>query len=88
LASAEERGIVTVKSRYSFLDTLGRLESLVKSHGLITFAVIDFTGDAEKAGLSMLPTRLLVFGNPSSGTPVIVASPTSALDLPLKVLTR
>ena len=84
--SHPENGIVHVPSKYSVPDTLRRLNALVKSRGLTVFAHIDFGGDAAKVGLRMRATQLLIFGNPKSGTPVMVASPSIALDLPLKAL--
>jgi uncharacterized protein (DUF302 family) len=73
-------------SQHSFEDTFQRLESTVASRGLTIFARIDFSGDAQKAGLKMNPARLLVFGNPKAGTPLMVAAPTVAIDFPIKVL--
>ena len=68
-------------------ETLARLESIVRSRGINILARIDHSGDAEKAGLVMPPTKLLIFGNPKSGTPLMIASPTvTAIDLPLKAL--
>jgi uncharacterized protein (DUF302 family) len=84
--SADTNGIVRVTSNHPFAETLERLESSVLSKGLTVFARIDFSGDASKAGLAMRPTRMLVFGNPKAGTPLMVASPTVAIDLPLKVV--
>ena len=81
-----ESGIVQVASENSFEETFKRLESTVASKGLTIFARIDFSGDAGRVGLKMNPTRMLVFGSPKAGTPVMVASPSLALDLPLKVL--
>jgi uncharacterized protein (DUF302 family) len=81
-----DRGIVRVPSKSSFADTFNRLESVVSSKGLTIFARIDFSGDARKAGLAMPNTRLLIFGNPRAGTPLMVAAPSIALDFPLKVL--
>ena len=81
-----ENGIVRIASAHSFDETLARLESVVKSRGLSVFATIDFDGDAERAGLKMKPTRLLIFGNPKAGTPLMEAAPSVALDFPLKVL--
>lgn len=86
LLSAGKNGIVQVMSTHSFDDTLGRLESALASRGLTVFARIDFSGDAGRAGLTMRPTRLLVFGNPKAGTPLMIAAPTVAIDFPLKVL--
>ncbi len=73
-------------SVHSFSDTNSLLETAVTSRGLTIFARIDFSGDAQRAGLKMNPTRLLVFGNPRAGTPLMVAAPTVALDFPLKTL--
>src|SRR5438105_10167488 len=81
-----DNGLVHVSSKYTVLDTLQRLESVVTSHGLTVFARIDFSGDAAKVGLQMPPTQLLIFGNPKSGTPLMIASPSIAIDLPLKAL--
>jgi len=81
-----ENGIIHVPSKYSVPETIRRLDGLAKSKGLTVFAHIDFSGDAARVGLRMRPAQLLIFGNPKSGTPVMVASPSSALDLPLKAL--
>jgi uncharacterized protein (DUF302 family) len=67
-------------------ETFKRLESLVAGRGLSILARIDHSGDAAKVGLNMKPTQLLIFGNAKAGTPIMQASPTSALDLPLKAL--
>jgi uncharacterized protein (DUF302 family) len=83
---ATENGLVQVASEHSFADTASRLESAITSRGLTIFAKIDFSGDAERVGLKMNPTRLLIFGNPKAGTPLMLASPTLAIDFPLKVL--
>jgi uncharacterized protein (DUF302 family) len=79
-------GLVRMVSKRSFEETFDRLESEVASRGLGVFARIDFGGDAERVGLVMRPARLLVFGNPTAGTPLMVAAPSVAIDLPLKVL--
>jgi uncharacterized protein (DUF302 family) len=79
-------GVEKVRSPRAFAETVTRFEALLKERGLTLFAKIDFSGDAEKAGLQMPPTQMLIFGNPKGGTPVMVAAPSSALDLPLKVL--
>jgi uncharacterized protein (DUF302 family) len=84
--TVDNNGVVKVASRRSFQGTFDNLESVVVSHGLTIFARIDFSGDAERAGLCMRPTRLLIFGNPKAGTPLMVAAPTLAIDFPLKVL--
>ncbi len=85
-AWAVDNGLVNVPSKYSVPETLDRLESLVKKQGLRVFARIDFSGDAAKAGLEMKPSQLLIFGNPKAGTPLMIASPTIAIDFPLKAL--
>lgn len=82
----KEQGLVTVPSRYSVPETLQRLLSIIAGKGLKIFTVVDHSGEAEKAGLAMRPTQLVIFGAPKGGTPVMVAAPTSAIDLPLKVL--
>ena len=84
--STNETGIVRVTSQHSFADTLERLENVIDAKGLTVFARIDFSGDAERTGLRMKPTKLLIFGNPNAGTPLMIAAPTIALDFPLKAL--
>ncbi|MBD2158779.1 DUF302 domain-containing protein [Leptolyngbya sp. FACHB-16] len=79
-------GIISQLSLYSVTDTIDRLEAILQEKGITIFARIDQQAEAEKVGLSLLPTQLLLFGNPRAGTPMMVAEPTIALDLPLKVL--
>jgi uncharacterized protein (DUF302 family) len=79
-------GIISKPSKYSVSETLHRLETILTAKSIKVFAVIDHSGEAEKAGLKMPPTQLLIFGNPKGGTPVMLAAPTSAIDLPLKAL--
>jgi uncharacterized protein (DUF302 family) len=79
-------GIISKTSKYSVPETLHRLETALSSKGIKIFALVDHSGEAEKAGLKMPPTQLLIFGNPKGGTPVMLAAPTSAIDLPLKAL--
>jgi uncharacterized protein (DUF302 family) len=81
-----DRGIVDVPSPYSVPETLARLESILKEKGLTVFARIDHSGGAEKVGLQMRPAQLLIFGSPKGGTPLMVAAPRLAIDLPLKAL--
>jgi uncharacterized protein (DUF302 family) len=83
-----DKGYVEIASRRSVADTFARLDEVVQTRGMTVFARIDFSGDAERAGLQMPPARLLLFGNPKAGTPLMLAAPTSALDLPLKILVR
>ena len=83
----DHRGIVTKDSPYpSVSETLERLQEAVRKKGLGIFAVVDHSGEAERVGLRMPDTRLLIFGSPEAGTPLMVASPLLALDLPLKAL--
>jgi uncharacterized protein (DUF302 family) len=79
-------GIISKQSKYSVSETIDRLETLLQTKGIKVFARIDHTGEAEKAGLKMPPTQVLIFGNPKGGTPVMLAAPTAAIDLPLKAL--
>ncbi len=81
-----DHGMIDVSSPYSVPDTLARLESILKERGLTIFARVDHSGEAEKAGLKMRPTQLLIFGSPKAGTPLMVATPSVAIDLPLKAL--
>jgi uncharacterized protein (DUF302 family) len=79
-------GMVHLESFRSVPETLARLEAVVRAKGLAILARVDHSGDAAKAGLSMRPTQLLIFGNAKAGTPLMVASPGVAIDLPLKAL--
>ena len=79
-------GLTTVVSQYSFDETMRRLESAFAAKGLTVFAVIDHSGEAAKAGLQMRPTKVIIFGSPKAGTPLMVAAPSLAIDLPLKAL--
>ena len=85
-AGAADAGLITRASPYSVTDTVDRLESTAKARGLVVFARIDHAGEAQKAGLSMKPTVLLLIGSPKAGTPVMQGAPSAAIDLPLKVL--
>ncbi len=86
MASLPDNGLVHVNSPYSVADTLKRLEAVLKAKNLTVFARIDHSGEAQKVGLKMRATQLIVFGSPKAGTPLMVASPTLAIDLPLKAL--
>jgi uncharacterized protein (DUF302 family) len=86
MESTSGRGITGQQSGYSLDETVQRLKDLIAARGLKLFAVIDHSGEAEAAGLSMRPTKLLIFGSPKAGTPLMIASPSIALDLPLKLL--
>jgi uncharacterized protein (DUF302 family) len=78
--------VVSQPSPYSVNETLQRLEQVMRNRGLTLFAHFDHSGEAAKAGLTMQPAHVLVFGNPKAGTPLMLAAPLLALDLPLKVL--
>ena len=80
------RGIVDKPSNHSVDETVDRLKSILQSQGVKLFAVVDHSGEAEKAGMKMPPTKLLIFGNPKAGTPLMLAAPSIAIDLPLKIL--
>jgi uncharacterized protein (DUF302 family) len=86
MVSAPDNGMQHLGSPYSVPETLKRVESLLQEKGLTIFCRIDHSGEAEKVGLKMHPTQLILFGSPKGGTPVMVASPTIAIDLPLKAL--
>src|SRR3984885_5095427 len=83
---ANENGLVHVASSVSVPETLKKLQTTIEARGLKIFALIDHSGEAEKAGLNMRPTQLLIFGSPKAGTPLMIAAPTLAIDLPLKAL--
>jgi uncharacterized protein (DUF302 family) len=80
------RGLVNLSSSHSVSETLARLERVVAAKGIPILARIDHSGDAARVGLKMNETELLIFGNAKTGTPLMVASPTLAIDLPLKAL--
>jgi uncharacterized protein (DUF302 family) len=79
-------GLIVLPTKHSVADVLAKIVSIAKSKGLTVFAQIDFSGDAAKSKLAMAPSGLVIFGNPIAGTPVMVAAPTAAIDLPLKIL--
>ncbi len=81
-----DRGIINVPSPYSVPETVRRLEGTVQAHGLEVFARINHGAEAARVGLVMNPTYLLIFGSPKAGTPLMVAAPSLAIDLPLKAL--
>ena len=80
------KGITDIPSSHSVDQTVERLKGILEAKGATLFALIDHSGEAEKAGLNMRPTKLLIFGSPKAGTPVMLAAPSSAIDLPLKIL--
>jgi uncharacterized protein (DUF302 family) len=86
MASLPDSGLVHFRSPYPVAETLKRLESVLQARNLTVFARVDHSGEAEKVGLTMRPTQLVIFGSPKAGTPPMIASPTLAIDLPLKAL--
>lgn len=83
---SSESGLVQVASRYSVEESVQRLQAILAEKGLQVFALVDHSGEAEKVGLKMCPTKVLIFGSPKAGTPLMVEAPTLAIDLPLKAL--
>jgi uncharacterized protein (DUF302 family)/uncharacterized membrane protein YidH (DUF202 family) len=86
MAPIPENGIPRTASNHSVEETVARLQSILQAKGVKLFTIVDHSGEAARAGLKMPITKLLVFGNPKAGTPLMLASPSSALDLPLKIL--
>jgi uncharacterized protein (DUF302 family) len=86
MAPAVTTGIVDIPSNHSVDETVEKLKGILQAGGATLFALVDHSGEAAKAGMTMRPTKLLIFGNPRAGTPVMLAAPHSALDLPLKIL--
>lgn len=86
MAPGTANGIISRPSNHSVDETVGRLKRIMESKGITLFAVVDHSGEARKVGLEMPATKLLIFGNPKGGTPVMLAAPSIAIDLPLKVL--
>jgi uncharacterized protein (DUF302 family) len=85
-SAASPAWVVTKTSPRSVAETVSRFAEMLEGKGVKVFTVIDHSGEAERAGLGLRDTKLVVFGNPQAGTPVMVAAPLAALDLPLKVL--
>lgn len=80
------KGLIDIPSNHSVDETVTKLEGILQAKGITLFALVDHSGEAAKAGMKMRPTKLLIFGNPRAGTPVMLAAPSSAIDLPLKIL--
>jgi uncharacterized protein (DUF302 family) len=83
---AANNGIVDKPSNHSVDETVEKLKGILQSKGVTLFATVDHSGEAAKVGMKMRPTKLLVFGSPKGGTPLMLAAPSSAIDLPLKIL--
>jgi uncharacterized protein (DUF302 family) len=88
MAANLDGGIASKPSAHSVDETVAKLNSLLDAKGVTIFTIIDHSGEAAKVGLKMRPTKLVIFGNPKGGTPVMIAAPSIALDLPLKILVR
>jgi len=86
MTSNSENGIVTIRAHQSVERTVQKIEGILQAKGVKLFIVVDHSGEAEKAGITMRPTKVVIFGNPKAGTPLMIASPTVAIDLPLKIL--
>jgi uncharacterized protein (DUF302 family) len=81
-------GIIDIPSNHSVDQTVERLKGILNTKGVTLFALVDHSGEAEKVGMKMPPTKLLIFGSPKAGTPLMLAVPSVAIDLPLKILVR
>jgi uncharacterized protein (DUF302 family) len=86
MTPAASKGIIDRPSNHSVEQTVDRLKNLLQSKGVTLFALVDHSGEAEKIGMKMRPTKLLIFGTPKAGTPLMLAAPSIAIDLPLKIL--
>jgi uncharacterized protein (DUF302 family) len=84
----EDGGLVTIHGAHSVEQTVATLTALLEAKGITLFALIDHSGEAAKVGMAMPVTKLLIFGDPKAGTPLMLASAGSAIDLPLKILVR
>ena len=88
MMTGNDKGITNIPSHHSVAETVEKLKGILQAKGVTLFALVDHSGEAEKVGMKMPPTKLLIFGNPKAGTPVMLASPSNAIDLPLKILIR
>jgi uncharacterized protein (DUF302 family) len=86
MEQAANNGIVDKRSNHSVDETVDKLKGILQSKEVTLFAIVDHSGEAAKVGMKMRPTKLLIFGNPKGGTPLMLAAPSSAIDLPLKIL--
>jgi uncharacterized protein (DUF302 family) len=83
---ATNNGIVDKPSNHSVDETVEKLKGILRSKGVTLFATVDHSGEAAKVGMKMPPTKLLIFGSPKAGTPLMLAAPSVAIDFPLKIL--
>jgi uncharacterized protein (DUF302 family) len=86
MSSVTNNGIINKLSNHSVEQTVERLKNILQSRGVTLFELVDHSGEAEKVGMNMRPTKLLIFGSPKAGTPLMLAAPSIAIDLPLKIL--
>ena len=86
MASVTKKGIIDKPSNHSVDQTVENLKDILQSKGIKLFALVDHSGEAEQVGIKMRPTKLLIFGSPKAGTPLMLAVPSVAIDLPLKIL--
>src|SRR5713101_8244476 len=86
MTSSNDRGLIDIPSKHSVDETVAKLQGILQAKGVTLFALVDHSGEAAKAGLKMRPSKLLIFGNPKAGTPLMLAAPRIAIDLPLKNL--
>lgn len=86
MTPGSDSGIIDISSSHPVDETVEKLKGILQTRGVTLFALVDHSGEAEKVGVKMRPTKLLIFGNPKAGTPVMLAAPSSAIDLPLKIL--
>jgi uncharacterized protein (DUF302 family) len=86
MTASRGKGIIDTLSNHSVDQTVERLKGILQVKGVTLFALVDHSGEAEKVGMKMPPTKLLIFGSPKAGTPLMLAAPSIAIDLPLKIL--
>lgn len=86
MSSIPENGILRKPSNHSVEETVARFQAILQAEGVKLFTIVDHSGEAANAGMKMPPTKLVIFGSPKAGTPLMLASPSAALDLPLKIL--
>jgi uncharacterized protein (DUF302 family)/uncharacterized membrane protein YidH (DUF202 family) len=86
MAAATNKGIIDKPSNHSVEQTVEKLKNILQSKGVTLFALVDHSGEAARVGMKMRPTKLLIFGSPQAGTPLMLAAPSIAIDLPLKIL--
>lgn len=86
MTTMSDNGIIEIAAQHSVDETVEKLKNMLAAKGVALFALVDHSGEAEKIGMTMRPTKLLIFGSPKAGTPLMLAAPSIAIDLPLKIL--